>query len=298
VPFLDADNAGRAGPMIIGAHVSSSGSFDLAVDRALKIGAEAIQTFAGAPQNWADKRFKPGEADEFRAKAAEHHLGPTMLHAIYLSNLASADETILTKSIASLKASLHAAHLVGACGVIFHTGSHKGLGFEETLEQICESMVDVLKDTPDDTWLIIENSAGSGHTIGSQFWQLGKLVNGAGSPRVRVCLDTAHTFASGYDIKTPEGVEKTMEEFDSEVGLDRLVAVHANDSKAALGSGVDRHENIGDGLLGAEGFAAILSHPAFKDVPFYLEVPGYEKQGPDEKNVSALKAIRDRVATR
>lgn len=281
--------------MKIGAHVSSSGSFDLAVDRAIAIEAEAIQTFAGAPQNWADKKFKPGEADRFKDKLAAAGIGPVVLHGIYLVNLATENAENLAKGIASLKSSLHAAYLVGAMGTIFHTGSHKGLGFQETVEQICRSMDQVLEDTPEDTWLIIENSAGSGNNIGSKFEQLGAMIHAIGSPRLRVCLDTAHTYASGYDIKTPDGVARTMEEFDREIGLDRLVAVHANDSRAPLGSGVDRHENIGDGHLGVEGFEAILAHPAFAGVPFFLEVPGYEKAGPDLKNVQALKAIRDRV---
>lgn len=281
--------------MRIGAHVSSSGSFDLAVDRALAIGAEAIQTFASPPQTWQQKKFKPGEAERFREKCTAEGIFPTFLHAIYLVNLATEIEVNLRKGIDSLKNYMAVAQNVGAKGVIFHTGSHKGMGFGETLDQICRSMSEVIDEAPGDTWLVIENSAGSGNTIGARFSQLGTLIRGVGSDRIKVCLDTAHTYASGYDIKTRDGLDRAMEEFDREVGLDRFVAVHANDSKVGLGKGVDRHENIGDGAIGLDGFENILSHPAFAEAPFFLEVPGYDGTGPDVRNVEALKAIRDRV---
>ncbi len=281
--------------MKIGAHVSSSGSFDLAVDRAVEIGAEAIQTFASPPQTWVKKKFKPGEADLYRQKSAESEVRPTVLHGIYLVNLATADPAHLEKGIDSLRTYLEVAHNVGAMGVIFHVGSHKGLGFEEQLEQICRSMVQALDGTPEDTWLIMETSAGSGNNIGSRFSQLGMMIRDVGSERLKVCVDTAHVYASGYDIKTHDGLERAMEEFEREVGLERLVAVHANDSKVGLGVGVDRHENIGEGTLGIEGFENIMAHAAFAEIPFFLEVPGFDGNGPDRRNVEILKAIRERV---
>jgi apurinic endonuclease APN1 len=153
----------------------------------------------------------------------------------------------------------------------------------------------VLDATPDDAWLILENSAGMGGAIGSKFAELGRIIRDVGSERVKVCLDTCHTFAANYDVATRAGLDSTMAEFDKEIGLDRLVAVHANDSKAPLGGGLDRHANIGEGHIGREGFLNILSHPAFSDMPFLLEVPGFDNEGPDAQNVAILKELRDQA---
>ena len=133
----------------------------------------------------------------------------------------------------------------------------------------------VLDETPDDTWLILENSAGMGGSIGSKFSELAAIMKEVASPRLKVCLDTQHAFATGYQVATPDGLAATLDEFEREVGLANLVAVHANDSKCPLGGGVDRHENIGEGYIGREGFRVILAHPAFRDMPFLLEVPGF-----------------------
>jgi deoxyribonuclease-4 len=153
----------------------------------------------------------------------------------------------------------------------------------------------VLKDTPEDAWIILENNAGQGGGVGSRFPELGAIMRGVASPRLKVCLDTEHAYAAGYDLATPEGIEAAMAEFDREIGLEHLVAVHANDSKTALGGGVDRHDNIGEGHIGRAGFEVIMAHPAFRDVPFLLEVPGFENEGPDKPNVDLLKEIRAKV---
>jgi deoxyribonuclease-4 len=181
---------------------------------------------------------------------------------------------------------------LGIRGVIFHLGSHKGQGLETVFDQICRACSEVLEATPSDVLLVLENSAGSGGTIGSSFADLGRIIRSVGSDRIKVCLDTQHSYAAGYDLATDDGLEAAMSEFEREVGFEKLVAVHANDSKVELGSGRDRHENIGDGLIGLEGFGRIMTHPAFQDVPFILEVPGLEGKGPDQANVDALKMIR------
>jgi deoxyribonuclease-4 len=184
---------------------------------------------------------------------------------------------------------------LGAAGVIFHGGSHKGVGFDAVLDQAAAALQDVLDRSPSDVWLIIENSAGMGSHIGASFQEIGRLMRAVDSPRMMVCLDTEHTFAAGYNLADPESIDSVMEEFDSEIGLSRLVAVHANDAKVPHGSGVDRHENIGDGYLGLAGFEVIMGHPAFQGVPFLLEVPGADKKGPDKENVDRLKDIRKRL---
>jgi deoxyribonuclease-4 len=185
---------------------------------------------------------------------------------------------------------------LGAKGVIFHLGSHKGAGYEARFHQVVEYCAKVVEATPDDAWLILENSAGMGGSVGSKFSELGTIIKECATDRIKVCLDTQHSFAAGYDLKSRDGIERAMDEFDREIGVERLVAVHANDSKCPLGGGLDRHENIGDGHLGTDGFATIMSHAAFADVPFLLEVPGYGDEGPDKANVDALKAIRAEIA--
>jgi len=179
--------------------------------------------------------------------------------------------------------------------VIFHVGSHKGAGFEIRLPQMVKALKAVLKDTPDNAWIILENSAGQGGSVGSKFSELGAIISNVGSERLKVCLDTEHAYAAGYNLADKKELAKAMKEFDTEVGLDKLVAVHANDSKIPLGGGVDRHENIGKGHIGRAGFETIMSHPAFSGVPLLLEVPGMEGEGPDKPNVDILKRIRKKV---
>lgn len=278
--------------MKIGAHVRSGGGVDKAIDRAQEIGAETIQIFSGAPQAWRRKNYTPAEVDAFKQKSAETGIAPCFIHGLYLVNLASQNPEFIAKSYDALVNEMHAAALIGAKGVIFHLGSHKGAGYEACVEQVIEQCKRVLDATPPEAWLILENSAGMGGAIGSRFSELGRIARESGGDRVKVCLDTCHTFAAGYDMKTREGLDATMAEFDREIGLERLVAVHANDSKKPLGGAMDRHENIGDGHIGRDGFINILSHPAFADLPFLLEVPGYDDSGPDAQNVAVLKELR------
>ena len=281
--------------MKVGAHVSSSGGADKAIDRARELGAETIQMFAGAPQAWRRKQFAPAEVEAFRARSEESGVGPAFVHGVYLVNLATDNTDNLGKSLDALIHDMKACHLLGAKGVIFHIGSHRGAGYDHVFRQVVESVGAVIEATPDDTWLILENSAGMGGAIGSKFTELAAIMREAGSSRVKVCLDTQHAFASGYDLKTEEGLDAAMAEFDREIGLTSLVAVHANDSKCPLGGGIDRHENIGKGHIGRDGFANIMSHPAFAEVPFLLEVPGLANEGPDRPNVEILKEIRASV---
>lgn len=281
--------------MKIGAHVGTAGGVFNAIDHAQEIGAETIQIFNGAPAMWRRKKYKDGEVETYQVKVRETGIEPAFFHGLYLVNLATQNPDLLTKSFDALVQDMEAAHLIGAKGVIFHLGSHMGAGYDACVQQVAEYVRRVIDATPDDTWLCLENSAGMGGAVGSKFAELGQIIRAAGSDRVKVCLDTQHSFAAGYDVKTRPGLNKAMEEFDREIGLDRLAAVHANDSKCPLAGGIDRHENIGEGHIGRDGFANIVSHPAFVDVPFFLEVPGFENQGPDARNVEILKAVRAEV---
>jgi deoxyribonuclease-4 len=282
--------------MRIGAHVSAAGGVDKAVERARAMGAECLQLFAGGgPQSWRFTHPGPAACQAFRNKSREAGIAPAFIHAIYLVNLATPDPALLARSVEALVRSMDLAADMGCAGVILHLGSHKGGDREAALRQVEEALHQVLARSPEGPWLVLENSAGMGQHIGSSFAEVGRIRKAVGSPRVKVCLDTQHCWAAGYDVATPEGLERTVDEFAREVGLEHLVVVHANDSKVPRGSGVDRHENIGEGLIGEEGFATLLSHPAFRDIPFLLEVPGADGTGPDRAQVERLQAIRVRV---
>jgi len=281
--------------MRVGAHVRTAGGVFKGVDLAEEIGAETIQIFCGAPQAWRRKEYKPGEVETYKQRLEETGVGPVFVHGVYLVNLATDNKENLKKGIDALVHDMNACHLLGTRGVIFHIGSHRGAGYEKVFGQVVDSVRQIVGATPEDTWLILENSAGMGGAIGSRFEELGRIIAEAGSDRVKVCLDTQHAFAAGYDMGSKPGVEAAMAEFDAKVGLERLVAVHANDSKCVLAGGIDRHENIGEGHIGRKGFEAIMGHAAFRDVPFLLEVPGFDGGGPDKRNVDILKRIRKKV---
>ena len=281
--------------MELGAHVSAAGGVDKAVGRAVDIGAEAIQTFAASPRAWAFKPIPSEKAESYREKAAEAGIESTFLHGSYLVNIGGKPD-LVDKSIISLINHMGAAAQIGAQGVIFHSGSHKGVGFDAVFNQATNALKQVLDNTDEDVQLIIENCAGMGAQIGASFTELGRIIKAVDSPRLKICLDTEHAFAAGYNIADPHGIEEAMAEFDAEIGFDRLVVVHANDAKVEFGSGVDRHENIGEGYIGVQGFETIMGHPAFTNVPFLLEVPGMNKKGPDRPNLDRLKDIRSRLA--
>ncbi|HEY8475584.1 MAG TPA: deoxyribonuclease IV [Chloroflexota bacterium] len=294
--------------MRIGAHVSASGGLVRAVERARAIGAECLQIFVGAPQRWASASYTDAEVEAFRVASGGLH--PIFIHASYLVNLASPDVANRERSVQSLQASLRWARRIGARGVITHLGSAKGAPLEEAETLVVEQLHRVLvgaglataSDGPDgaapsatgraEPLLILETSAGMGHIIGARPAQLGRILRGLGAPpSVAVCVDTAHVFAAGYDVRHRAGIDALLQEVDAEIGLDRLVVVHANDSKVPLGKGVDRHENIGRGHIGESGFEALLTHPMLQDLPFVLEVPGYGGEGPDAPNILIMRRL-------
>ena len=281
--------------MKIGAHVSTLGGISKAVPRGQEIGCEAIQIFGSSPQTWAFKPVPEEQIELFKEGLADTGMGPVFLHAIYLINLGTASKENLKKAIDSLILYMNLAADIGAAGVIVHPGSHGGKGFEKVLPQVVEAIKIVLDASPDESVLAVENMAGMGRHIGARFDELGDILKAVGSPRLKICLDTQHSLAAGYDLTCPEGIHAMLGELDAGPGCANVAAVHANDSKRACGSGVDRHDNIGDGLIGEAGFAAIMGNPVFANVPFLLEVPGFEGKGPDQRNVDTLKKIRKEI---
>ena len=277
----------------VGAHVSSAGRIDKAIDRAIDVGAESIQIFGAAPQMWRRKHHPDEDTEAFRAKMREAKLQASYIHAIYLINLASPDDDLVRKSTDTLTQELDLASRIGADGVIFHVGSHMGSGFDYALPRIAAGMSEALDRTPDDTLLLLENNAGSGRSVGSTFAELSAIMNAVNHDRVHICLDTCHAHAAGYNVATIAGLKATVDEFQREIGADKLSAIHANDSKTALGSGKDRHENIGQGTIGMQAFRRMVRNRVLRKAAWLLEVPGYEGGGPGKADVDILRALRD-----
>jgi deoxyribonuclease-4 len=256
------------------------------------MGADAIQVHPTPPNYWGSPKLDDERVERFREAAAAAGRPPFYFHAVYLINLAGDDPTLRQRSESTLAGYLAAADKLGISGVIFHTGSHKGVGFEQVLPQVTEHLKRVMdRADPATSRLLIENNAGMGGCVGARFEELRAMMDAVGDPRIGVCYDTCHAFASGYDERTAEAAEATLDEWERVIGLEKLEVVHCNDSQTGLGSNRDRHANIGHGEIGEAGFAALLHDPRLRDVPFILEVPGLDGKGPDAANLEVLRRL-------
>jgi deoxyribonuclease-4 len=282
--------------MLIGAHVSSGGGLDRAVERGEALGAEAIQIFNQSPRMWRPTRYTDENFATFRERLAESPVESVYIHAVYLINVASDDAEVRRKSVESLTHALAVGDAIGAGGVIVHPGSGKGQKPAPTFKRAGKAFAETLGRT-ERTPLLFENTAGAGFTIGRTFDELAKVieVSGAGE-RLGVCLDSCHLLASGYEIRSPDALAAVVDEFDRSVGLERLQALHLNDSMAALGSNVDRHANLGEGELGDDGLRVFLGEQRFTGLPVLIEVPGPDGHGPDKVQVDIAKRLRDEAA--
>ena len=277
---------------LLGAHVDSSGGLHLAYGRAAAMGAEAIQVHPTPPGFWGSPKLDDARIATFKAASAEYGNPPFYFHAVYLINLAGDDTTMRQRSESTLSGYLKAADDLGVDGVIFHTGSHKGAGFEARLPSILDHLKRVLERAdPKNARLLIENNAGLGGCVGARFEEIAQMLAGLGhDKRVGVCFDTCHAFASGYDERTPDAVSATLDELDRVVGLSCVEVIHCNDSVTGLGSNRDRHANIGAGEIGEGGFHALLREPRLERLPFILEVPG-AGGGPDAEQIEVLRRL-------
>ncbi len=277
--------------VIIGAHVSSAGGLDKAVDRAVAISADAMQIFPSAPQSYAFKTPDEAMVKKFKEKYKEAGLKGLFFHSIYLMNLASQKPQTNHLSKQSLVDYLNTAALLEADGVITHIGSSTDTTYEIAIETIQKSINWVLSKTPAETTLILEVTAGSGNTIGSKYEHLRDIRAGITDVhRIATCMDTQHTFASGYDIV--HDLAGVLKQYDELVGIDTLKVLHCNDSMTDFDSKKDRHANIGQGKIGTDVFKSLLHEPRLRKLPFMLEVPGMDgKSGPDKENIDILRAL-------
>ena len=284
--------------MLFGAHVSSAGGIFTAIDRVEAIGGDCVQVFTQSPRMWRPTAHKPEAIERFKTRRAEAGIRGVVCHALYLVNLAATDAEICRKSVATLRSTIEAAGAIEAEAVIFHVGSHLGAGFESCVEQVVAGLDEILEVCDGDTWLCMENSAGPGGTIGRSIAELAVLVDALDRhPRLGICLDSCHLFASGYDIRYPASVDALVAEVDETIGLDRLRALHVNDSATPLGSNRDRHANILEGEIG-EGLGVFLAHRAFQDLDAYLEVPGVNRSGVTAEELEKARAVHARGLTR
>ncbi len=256
------------------------------------MGADAIQVHPTPPNYWGSPKIDDERLARFGEAYEAAGRPPFYFHAVYLINLAGDDPSIRQRSESTLAGYLAAADRLGVSGVIFHTGSHKGVGFEQVLPQIRDHLRAVMeRANPQRSRLLIENNAGLGGCVGARFEEVRALLDALDDERAGVCFDTCHAFASGYDLRTEAAARATLDEWDRVVGMARLEAIHCNDSQTGLGSNRDRHANIGLGEIGEEGFRALLHDPRLAAKPFILEVPGLEGRGPDRANLDVLRRL-------
>jgi deoxyribonuclease IV len=278
--------------VLLGAHCS--GGVKKALDRAAALGADSLQLFVQSPRAWRFPEHDPADLAAFRGRRKELGIGAVVVHALYLVNLASPNEDFYSKSVTTLRSTVDAACAIEADAVIFHVGSHQGAGFEAGLERVVPALGQALERCSDTTWLLMENSAGAGGTIGRSLDELAALYDALDRhTRLGVCLDSCHLWVSGYDVTDRAALDALLGDLDKRIGLDRLRALHVNDAQAPLGSNRDRHANIGEGLLG-EKLGVFLGHPSLQGLPAVMEVPGPDNHGPDENEMRKLRELHSR----
>ena len=276
----------------LGAHESVAGGLHLAFDHIRSVGGEALQIFTRNQRQWKPKPVSEEEQILFTAAWQENKALPVASHASYLVNLASGKEELVEKSITTFADELERCQLLNIPFVVMHPGSHGGDGVERGLERFTKNLDIAINRTDNDVSILLETTAGQGTGLGSQFEELAAILSSsANSSKLGICVDTCHIFAAGYDIRSPENYLQTMETFDQLIGIERIRFFHLNDSKKGLGSRVDRHEHIGKGAIGTEGFANLLNDPRFADHPMTLETPKGKDLQEDRDNLQTLRNL-------
>lgn len=284
--------------MRIGCHTSISGSLEKAALRAAEIGANTFQIFSTSPRMWRGSVHGADEVKLLQAARAKYGLNPLIIHSNYLINLASCSEELRLKSVESFRSEIQRGLTIGAEYLVVHPGNCKGHTMEQGVVAVVRSLVEAAAslDTRALT-VLLENTAGSGEALGSRFEELALMRDCAlqvTDLRVGFCIDTCHCHSSGYDVATDAGLRKTAAEIGRVLGSENVKVIHANDSKTPFNSRVDRHENIGEGSIGEEGFRRILTHPKLREKPFILETPADEEDD-DRRNIETLKRLATRA---
>jgi deoxyribonuclease-4 len=278
--------------VLFGAHCS--GGIKKALDRASELEADSLQLFVQSPRAWRFPEHDPKDLEAFRERRTELGIGAALVHALYLVNLAGPNDELYEKSVTTMSSTMDAACAIEADAVIFHVGSHLGAGLEAGLERAVPAMEQILDHCSDTTWLLMENSAGAGGTIGRSLDELAALFDACGRhERLGVCLDSCHLWVSGTDVTDRSALDVLLGALDERIGLDRLRALHVNDAQAPLGSNRDRHANMLEGEMG-EGLGVFLAHPAFQELPAVMEIPGPDGHGPDESEMRKLRELHAR----
>jgi deoxyribonuclease-4 len=280
--------------MLIGAHVSPAGGLPKAIERGVDRGCRAIQIFNQSPRRWQPTSHTEEELDAFREAMAASPIEAVLVHTVYLVNCASEDPDMRAKSLTSLTHSLRVGEQIGSAGVVLHPGSAKSGDVPSAIGRAGATIREALRES-ERCPLLLENTAGAGGTLGRSLDELAELLAAAGGgERLGLCLDSCHLFASGYDIRTPAGIDALLRDLGAKVGLGRIGALHLNDSQTQLGSNRDRHANVGQGQLGEGGCAAFLAAPAFEDLPCVLETPGEKRAGASAEEVELAVRLRQR----
>jgi len=285
--------------MLLGCHLSIGKGFTGALVAAENLGINALQIFSHNASSWRMKEITSETAASFRQHFSESPVEYVVIHTMYLLNLASPDEALFERSIASLEEEIRRAGLLGIDQIVTHLGAHKGSGIDAGISRITTALDRVLSSDSVRRYphvhVLLEDTAGAGTTMGTTFSELGAIIDGlSDASHIGICFDTCHAFAAGYELRTPDGLAETLEEFDREIGLDRLCLIHLNDSKFPLGSRRDRHNHIGAGEIGEEAFSLIVNHPASRDLPFILETPKEIDGNPDADkiNLAQVRSLR------
>jgi deoxyribonuclease-4 len=278
--------------MLIGAHVSPAGGLVNAFHRGVERDCDSIQIFNQSPRAWRPTSHREDDIAEFRELMAAGPVKSVVIHAVYLINCASKDPVIREKSLNSLAHALRVGDAIGADGVVVHPGSTVGEPLPDALRRVGDAIRHVL-DESENCMLLLENTAGAGGTIGRSFGELAQLIELAGGhERVGVCLDSCHMLASGFDVRTADGLAEVLDECVETLGIDRVRCLHVNDSMTPLGSNRDRHAPLGDGELGREGCAAFYSEPRFEGLPAIFEGPGLEGKGAGLVDMQIARKLR------
>jgi len=277
----------------LGVHVSIAGTIDQAADNARELGCDTFQMFTRNPRGWKFKELAAEEVAEFRRKTEAYDLKPIMSHMPYLPNLSSPKKRIYNKSLKSLSAELDRCGQLGIPYIVTHLGSHLGKGTEIGLKNIVSAINLAISENNNEVILLLENTAGTKNSMGSTFEEIKSIFDGLEEKkRAGICFDTAHAFATGYDLRTAETVNSTFARFDEVLGLNLLKVIHLNDSLFELGAGKDRHEHIGMGHIGEAGFKAIFKHQVLRELPFIMETPIDDRRG----DVESMRKVRELAA--